>query len=248
MTSIDPVFTEFERSLTARRRLTLFVKRALDLLISVISLILLSPVFIVIAVLVKCDSRGPVLFKQRRIGRFGREYEMLKFRTMCMGAESMSAGLYSFAGDSRITRVGDKLRSTSLDELPQLINVLLGSMSLVGPRPPVTYELGDFDTLNLRYKKRFRVKPGITGLAQAEGRNDIPWDKKVNYDNLYIERLMEKGISVDFSIFLKTLGNIFRSEGIVEAKIDDALDDAAAAEAAEREIIRLAHQKEADDE
>ena len=137
--------------------------------------------------------------------------------------------------------MGNWLRNTSIDELPQLINVFIGNMSLVGPRPPVTYELGDFETLNRRYKNRFRVKPGMTGLAQVVGRNSNTWDYKVNFDNQYIEKLIVTGIWTDIVILFKTVGYVFHSTGIVEAKIDDSLDDAAAAEAAEREIIRLAH-------
>ena len=124
---------------------------------------------------------------------------------MCQNAEHMEAGIYSFAGDSRITKVGNWLRNTSIDELAQLINVLIGNMSLVGPRPPVTYELGDFATLNRRYKRRFRVKPGMTGLSQVAGRNCITWDQKVNYDNQYIEKLQSRGIWVDIVILFKTV-------------------------------------------
>lgn len=242
--SLDPVYLEYLNSRSTFMKFTLALKRLIDIFGSTFGLILLSPLFLVVAIAIKLDSKGPVFFKQARLGLYGKEYKIFKFRTMCQNAERMSGGLYSFAGDSRITQVGNWLRNTSIDELPQLINVFIGNMSLVGPRPPVTYELGDFKTLNKRYKNRFRVKPGMTGLAQVVGRNGNTWDYKVNFDNQYIEKLMTTGIWTDIVILFKTVGYIFRSTGIVEAKIDDSLDDAAAAEAAEREIIRLAHIEE----
>lgn len=238
---IDPIYVEYLNSRSTFMKFTLVLKRLIDILGSTFGLILLSPLFLVVAIAIKLDSKGSVFFKQARLGLYGRKYDIFKFRTMCQNAERMSGGLYSFAGDSRITKVGNWLRNTSIDELPQLINVFIGNMSLVGPRPPVTYELGDFETLNRRYKNRFRVKPGMTGLAQVVGRNSNTWDYKVNFDNQYIEKLMTTGIWTDIVILFKTVGYVFRSTGIVEAKIDDSLDDAAAAEAAEWEIIRLAH-------
>lgn len=241
---IDPVYQDYLNSRSAFMKFALVLKRLIDIFGSTIGLIVLSPLFLVVAIAIKLDSKGPVFFKQARLGLYGREYKIFKFRTMCQNAERMSGGLYSFAGDSRITKVGNWLRNTSIDELPQLINVFIGKMSLVGPRPPVTYELGDFETLNRRYKNRFRVKPGMTGLAQVVGRNGNTWDYKVNFDNQYIEKLMTTGIWTDIVILFKTVGYVFRSAGIVEAKIDDSLDDAAAAEAAEREIIRLAHEED----
>lgn len=238
---IDPVYQEYLNTRSTFMKFTLVLKRMIDILGSTFGLILLSPLFLVVAIAIKLDSQGSVFFKQARLGLYGKEYKIFKFRTMCQNAERMSGGLYSFAGDSRITKVGNRLRNTSIDELPQLINVFIGNMSLVGPRPPVTYELGNFETLNRRYKNRFRVKPGMTGLAQVVGRNGNTWDYKVNFDNQYIEKLMTTGIWTDIVILFKTVGYVFHSTGIVEAKIDDSLDDAAAAEAAEREIIRLAH-------
>ena len=123
------------------------------------------------------------------------------------------------------------MRNTSLDELPQLFNVLEGSLSLVGPRPCVTYELGDFDTLNKRYKKRFSVKAGITGLAQARGRNENSWDEKVSLDNEYI----------DMVVLFETFINVFKSKDITESKFDVNMEDEESAKRAEEEIIRIAH-------
>lgn len=238
---IDPIYVDYINSRSTCMKITLVLKRVIDIFCSAFGLILLSTLFLVVAIAIKLDSKGPVFFKQARLGFYGKEYKIFKFRTMCQNAERMSGGLYSFTGDSRITKVGDWLRNTSIDELPQLINVFIGNMSLVGPRPPVTYELGDFKTLNKRYKNRFRVKPGMTGLAQVVGRNGNTWDYKVNFDNQYIEKLMITGVWTDIVILFKTVGYVFNHTGIVEAKIDDSLDDTAAAEAAEREVIRLAH-------
>jgi len=130
------------------------------------------PLWVLIAVAIKLDSRGPIFFKQERRTRNGRIFTMLKFRSMMVNAENIGTGLFSYDNDPRITRVGHFLRKTSLDELPQLLNVILGDISIVGPRPCVKYELGEYETLNKKYKKRFQVKGGITGLAQAKGRNE----------------------------------------------------------------------------
>ena len=129
----------------------LFIKRLVDLLGALFGFALLLPLLIVLAVAIKLDSKGPVLFKQGRRTKDGRIFKMWKFRSMVVNAESIGSGLFSYENDPRITKVGRFLRNTSLDELPQLFNVLEGSLSLVGPRPCVTYELGDFDTLNKRY-------------------------------------------------------------------------------------------------
>ncbi len=247
VSSLDMVYVEYIRSRTPFMMVTLALKRLIDIIGACFGLIVLSPLFLVVSIAIKLESRGHVFFKQARLGRYGKEYMIFKFRTMCQNAEQLSGGLYSFADDSRITKVGNWLRNTSIDELPQLINVFMGNMSLVGPRPPVTYELGDFSTLNRRYKKRFRIKPGMTGLAQITGRNCNTWDQKVYYDNQYIDNLKKQGIWTDIVILFKTIKYVFRHTGIVEAKIDDSLDEAAAAEAAEMEIIRLAHCKEDED-
>ena len=125
---------------------------------------------------------------------------MYKFRSMIVDAEKMGAGLFNYKDDPRVTKVGKFLRKSSLDELPQLFNIFFGDMSVVGPRPCVTYELGDFETLNKKYKKRFQVKAGLTGLAQVKGRNDISWDEKVTYDNQYVDGFKKYGIRYKDSI------------------------------------------------
>lgn len=217
------------------------LKRGFDFGSSLIACTLLLPVWLVIAVAIKIDSKGPVFFKQERRTKNGRIFRMLKFRSMIVNAENIGTGLFSYENDPRITRVGRFLRNTSLDELPQLLNVLVGDISIVGPRPCVKYELGDFDTLNKKYKKRFQVKGGITGLAQAKGRNENSWEEKVSLDNEYIDRFEKEGIILDFKIIWWTVLGVFASKNINETKADETLSDIEAAEQSDEEVKRLAH-------
>lgn len=219
----------------------LFVKRVFDLISSSCAIILLSPLLFVIAIWVKCDSKGPILFKQGRRTKDGRVFKMWKFRSMVVNAENMGSGLFSYDNDPRITKSGAFIRKTSIDELPQLFNVLKGDISVVGPRPCVTYELGDFDTLNKKYKKRFQMKSGITGLAQCKGRNENSWDEKVTLDNEYIDRFKKEGFWLDVKIIWWTVAKVFKSENINEEKMGEGLSDEESAEMAEEEIIRIAH-------
>ncbi len=219
----------------------LFLKRAFDIAASLIAILLLLPLWIAVAVAIKCDSKGPVFFCQERLTKNGRCFRMYKFRSMVVNAEYMGAGLFNYANDPRVTRLGRFLRNSSIDELPQLINVIKGDLSVVGPRPPVSYELGDFNTLNKRYKKRFFMRGGITGLAQVKGRNDISWEEKVTYDNQYIDLFKKYGIRIDLWIILRTVVKVLKRANICEAKVNDALSDAEAARLAEEEIIRRAH-------
>jgi lipopolysaccharide/colanic/teichoic acid biosynthesis glycosyltransferase len=222
-------------------KFSLGIKRVFDIISSGLAIVLLTPLWIVVAILIKKDSEGPVFFKQGRRTKDGRVFQMLKFRTMVVNAESMGAGLFNYENDPRVTRIGRKLRDTSIDELPQLFNIFVGDMSVVGPRPCVTYELGDFDTLNKRYKKRFQVKAGLTGLAQVKGRNDISWDDKVTYDNQYVDAFDKYGFWIDIKILFESVFKVFKKENIYENKADDSLSDEEAAKAEEEEIIRLAH-------
>lgn len=217
------------------------LKRGFDFGSSLIACTLLLPVWLVIAIAIKIDSKGPVFFKQERRTKNGRIFRMLKFRSMIVNAENIGTGLFSYENDPRITRVGRFLRNTSLDELPQLLNVLVGDISIVGPRPCVKYELGDFDTLNKKYKKRFQVKGGITGLAQAKGRNENSWEEKVSLDNEYIDRFEKEGIILDFKIIWWTVLGVFASKNINETKSDETLSDVEAAEQSDEEVKRLAH-------
>ena len=218
-----------------------FIKRLFDIVSCSTALIVLIPIWILIAIAIKIDSDGPVLFVQERRTRNGRIFKMYKYRTMVVNAENMGAGLFNYENDPRVTRVGQFLRSSSLDELPQLWNVVKGDISLVGPRPCVSYELGDYNTLNRKYKKRFEVRGGITGLAQIKGRNENSWDEKVTYDNLYVDMFKKKGVWLDITILFGTVAKVFKKKNIYEEKTDNSMSDVEAAKFAENEIIRIAH-------
>ncbi len=221
--------------------MNLFIKRLFDIVSTAVLATILIPLWIVVAVAIKLDSKGPVFFRQGRRTKDGRVFQMLKFRSMVVNAEQMGAGLFNYENDPRVTKVGRFLRNTSLDELPQLFNILKGDMSVVGPRPCVTYELGDFDTLNSRYKKRFEVKAGLTGWAQVKGRNDISWDDKVGYDNEYVDLFKKKGVLIDIQILFESVIKVFKKEDIYENKADSSMTDEEAAKFEEEEIIRIAH-------
>lgn len=195
------------------------MKRLLDIFGASVLIVLLAPFLLGIAFAIRLTSPGPAFFVQNRIGLRGQVYRMLKFRTMIPNAEKMGTGLFSFEADPRITRLGHILRRTSLDELPQLFNVLGGSMSLVGPRPPVTYELGPWEDYTPVMRKRFEVKPGITGLAQVSGRNDLNWDEKIAFDNDYVDRVARKGVLVDIAILWRTVVVVVTGRDTVEQSV-----------------------------
>ena len=224
-----------------------FIKRLFDIVSSSLAIVILSPLWVVVSIMIKCDSKGPVFFRQDRRTKDGRVFEMLKFRSMVVDAEKKGAGLFNYKDDPRVTKVGRFLRDSSIDELPQLFNILKGDMSVVGPRPCVTYELGDFDTLNKRYKKRFEMKAGLTGMAQVKGRNDISWDDKVGYDNEYIDLYNKYGVLIDIKILFDSVLKVFKKENIYENKENEDMDDAEAARLAEEEIIRIAHLPDQED-
>lgn len=219
----------------------LFLKRLFDVVSSAFAIVILSPLLLLLALAVKIDSPGPIFFRQKRLTKDGREFMMYKFRSMVVNAEKMGTGLFNYENDPRVTKVGRFLRNSSADELPQLFNILKGDMAVIGPRPCVTYELGDFATLNKRYKKRFSVKAGLSGLAQVKGRNDISWDEKVGYDNDYVDLFHRYGVLIDLWLVVETIVKAFRHEDIYEKKSDETMDDAEAAKLAEQEVIRLAH-------
>jgi lipopolysaccharide/colanic/teichoic acid biosynthesis glycosyltransferase len=216
------------------------IKRFFDIALSVLGLFVLSPVFLIISIAIKIDSKGPVFFCQERLTKNGKPFKMIKFRTMIVNAEKMGAGLFNYENDPRVTKIGRWLRKFSCDELPQFINVLIGDMTIVGPRPPVIYELGEYDTLNPRYKKRFTVKGGITGLAQIKGRNSIDWDKKVYLDNQYIELFNKYGVLIDIKILFYTVINVFMCKDIYEVKIREDMDNEESARAAEVQLFAMA--------
>ena len=194
------------------------VKRALDIVVSALGMILLAPVFLAIAIAVKLSSPGPVFFSQVRVGRYGRHFNFYKFRSMRQDAEALKDGLkkqneskdgviFKMKDDPRITKVGRFLRRTSLDELPQLWNVFIGDMSLVGPRPPVPSEVQEY---TLEDRKRLDVIPGITCLWQIKGRSEIPFHEQVRLDKEYI---LAPGIWKDVVILLKTIPAIIGGKG-----------------------------------
>jgi exopolysaccharide biosynthesis polyprenyl glycosylphosphotransferase len=192
-------------------------KRAFDLVVTSVALVLLSPLFIVIAVLVRRDSPGPALFTQERVGLNGRHFRMLKFRSMVVDAEAKlptsldtsdgNGVLFKLKSDPRVTRVGAVLRRYSLDELPQLVNVLLGDMSLVGPRPPLVSEVERYDEWT---RRRLLVRPGVTGLWQTQGRSDLSWEDSVRLDLYYVENWSLTG---DIIILFRTVRAVISGEG-----------------------------------
>ncbi len=184
------------------------IKQLLDFLISLAGLILLLPLFGIIAVAIKIDDQGPVFFRQERAGIDGRIFRIYKFRSMVVGAEHKGAGVFVEENDSRITRVGKFLRHTSLDELPQLFNVLKGEMSLVGPRPTLPYQVERYDA---RQRERLTVKPGITGWAQVNGRNTLTWSERIELDLWYVNNW---SLWLDLKIFWKTFITVIRGEGV----------------------------------
>jgi lipopolysaccharide/colanic/teichoic acid biosynthesis glycosyltransferase len=192
------------------------LKRIFDLTLALFALALVWPFLLLISLLIKLESEGPVFFVQDRIGKGGRLFRMYKFRTMVVNAEQSGTGLCSYPGDPRVTKVGKCLRATSFDEVPQLFNVVMGSMSIVGPRPPVSYELGDYAAFTPHQKIRFCVKPGITGLAQVSGRNRLDWEQKIAIDNLYVERFARLGIMEDLIITFKTIWVMLSMRNVVE--------------------------------
>lgn len=193
--------------------INLLIKRVIDLLGSTIGLIVLSPLLILIAISIKLTSKGPVFFKQERLGLNGKVFKIIKFRTMVVNAEKIGDGLtVKSNNDNRITMVGKILRKTSLDELPQLLNVIIGQMSLVGPRPPVTYfPYKGIESYPDWARKRFEMRPGLTGLAQVTVRNSVSWDDRIILDNKYVDTF---NLWLDIKILLKTFIKLFKSENI----------------------------------
>jgi lipopolysaccharide/colanic/teichoic acid biosynthesis glycosyltransferase len=160
------------------------VNRALDVAGASIGLALASPFLAAAAIAIKLDDRGPVLYRQQRVGKDGREFELVKLRTMVVGAERQGAGWAVDHGDPRITRVGSVLRRISLDEVPQLWNVVRGEMSLIGPRPTLAYQVEQYTP---RQRRRLDVRPGVTGWAQVQGRASLPWEERIELDVWYVE-------------------------------------------------------------
>ena len=182
--------------------------RAFDLVVACAALIVTSPILLVAMIAIRLESHGSPIYRQRRIGLHGEPFEMLKLRTMVSGAEHIGAGMAVNAGDSRITRVGALLRRLSIDELPNLVNVLRGEMSIVGPRPTIQVQV---DQYTERQRRRLEVKPGITGWAQINGRATLPWHERIELDVWYVDH---RTLRLDAAILLKTARLLVTGEGL----------------------------------
>jgi lipopolysaccharide/colanic/teichoic acid biosynthesis glycosyltransferase len=195
-------------------RTALAVKRLFDFFVAASALVSLSPLIALISLAIKLDDGGPVLFIQDRVGKHRRNFRCYKFRTMVLGAESIGNGLTVSANDARITRMGRLLRLWTLDEIPQLINVLLGRMSIVGPRPWVPDQAAFCSPADGR---RFNFKPGMAGWAWIHGRNRLPWDERVRLDLFYVDHW---SLALDFSILTKAVVLLFRRDGVYGAETE----------------------------
>jgi lipopolysaccharide/colanic/teichoic acid biosynthesis glycosyltransferase len=184
------------------------IRRALDVAVSSLVLALAAPVLALAMLAIRLESPGPVIYRQRRVGLDGRTFDVLKLRTMVDGAEHIGAGLAVNENDSRITRVGALLRRSSLDELPNLINVLRGDMSLIGPRPTIPVQV---ESYTVRQRGRLAVKPGITGWAQVHGRTSLPWSERIELDLYYIAH---RSVWLDLKIIRRTFAMVFGGSGL----------------------------------
>ena len=182
------------------------VKRIIDIIIALLVLIIGAIPMLIVALLIKLESPGPVLFKQERIGRDAKVFKIIKFRSMCVNAEHTGSGVYSGKGDARVTKVGRVIRATSIDELPQFINVLKGEMSLIGPRPPLTYHPWPIEEYTKEQLRMFEVRPGLTGWAQVNGRKEVEWHKRIELNVWYVDHV---SFGLDFKIFFMTIFKIF---------------------------------------
>lgn len=186
-----------------------FFKRFFDIIVSFLGIVILLVPMLVIALIIKIDSPGPVLFKQKRIGRHGKVFNIYKFRSMCVGAEKMGTGVYSEKGDSRVTRVGKFLRATSIDEIPQFFNILFGHMSFIGPRPPLTYHPWPIEEYTEEQLRMFEVRPGVTGWAQINGRKGVEWNKRIELNVYYVDHV---SFFFDVKIFFSTIFKVLKNE------------------------------------
>ena len=191
------------------------MKRMLDILIALPVLIIGAIPMAIVALLIRLESPGPAIFRQERIGKDGKVFEFLKFRSMCVGAEYTGSGVYSGKDDARVTRLGRILRATSIDELPQLINILRGDMSLIGPRPPLTYHPWPYEEYTEQQKRMFEVRPGITGWAQINGRKAVEWHHRIELNVWYVDNV---SFWLDVKIFFKTIGKVLRNSDNVNVE------------------------------
>lgn len=186
-----------------------FFKRFFDIAFSLIAIVVLALPMALVALAVKLDSSGPVIFRQERLGRNGRTFVIYKFRSMCVNAEHTGSGVYSGADDMRVTRVGKIIRATSLDELPQLFNIIKGDMSFIGPRPPLTYHPWEIEEYTPEQLRMFDVRPGITGWAQTHGRKDVEWHERIRLNVWYVDNL---SLMLDIKIFFLTISKVLKNE------------------------------------
>jgi lipopolysaccharide/colanic/teichoic acid biosynthesis glycosyltransferase len=187
-------------------------KRALDVTVASILLVVSAPALAVAALLIRLETHGHPIYRQRRVGRDGEPFDLYKLRTMVSGAENMGAGLALNEGDSRITRLGAILRRTSLDELPNLVNVLRGEMSIVGPRPTVQVQV---DRYTERQRGRLSVLPGLTGWAQIQGRASLPWSERIELDLWYVEHT---SLALDIKILWRTVAMVLGGHGLYKGE------------------------------
>jgi lipopolysaccharide/colanic/teichoic acid biosynthesis glycosyltransferase len=197
-----------ERAADARADAGRAVRRALDVVVAALALALCSPLLLLAMIAIRLESRGGVIYRQRRVGLDGRVFEVYKLRTMVHGAEHIGAGLRIDAGDERVTRVGSLLRRTSFDELPNLVNVLGGEMSLIGPRPTLPEQVAQYTP---RQRGRLAVKPGLTGWAQVNGRASLPWSERIELDLYYVEH---RSLALDLKILARTPALVVRGSGL----------------------------------
>jgi lipopolysaccharide/colanic/teichoic acid biosynthesis glycosyltransferase len=195
------------------------VNRLLDLVVAGLALVVAAPLLALCAAAIKLDSRGPVLYRQRRVGRDGVEFELIKLRTMVTGAEHTGAGVYIEAADARITRVGRLLRRFSLDELPNLLNVLRGELAVVGPRPTVRVQV---DRYTPRQRRRLEVKPGITGWAQVNGRTSLSWPERIELDVWYVDN---RSLALDLRILARTARMLATGHGLYSSDLTQGWDE-----------------------
>lgn len=184
------------------------LRRALDVLVAGGALLVLAVPLAVVAALIRLESPGSPIFRQRRSGRGGAEFEVVKLRTMVDGAERIGAGLAIEKGDARVTRLGRFLRRTSIDELPQLVNIVRGEMTLVGPRPTLPHQVATYDA---RQRERLLVKPGVTGWAQVHGRTTLSWPERIELDRWYVAH---RSVRLDAQILVRTVGVVLGGEGV----------------------------------
>jgi len=182
--------------------------RAADILIAALALLLFSPLLLIAAIAIKLGSRGPIVYRQRRVGKDGEEFEMRKLRTMVEGSDPVGVGTVVTRDDPRVTAAGRVLRRTSLDEIPNLVNVLRGEMAIVGPRPTIPAQVVDYTP---RQHRRHEVRPGITGWAQVQGRAGIPWEERIDLDLDYVDH---RSAALDARVLAKTLWLLVTGHGL----------------------------------